>query len=175
MRPEAVDWPPGGSIISCRSGKDAKEMELAWWHWMVLGLALGLVELVVPSFFIVWFGLGALLVGVAMLVAPAMAFSTQILLWTAASIAMTVLWFKVFRRDDGKIRSGQADEALGEIGVLVRAVEPLGVASARGEVRFQKPIMGSDVWPCLADEAIAAGERVKVLAVDGQILKVGKY
>jgi membrane protein implicated in regulation of membrane protease activity len=35
--------------------------------------------------------------------------------------------------------------------------------------------MGSDIWPCLADEAIGAGERVRVLAVDGQILKVGKY
>lgn len=150
-------------------------MDLAWWHWMVLGLALGLLELAVPSFFIIWFGLGALLVGVAMLAAPGIAFSGQIMLWTAASVAMTVLWFKVFRREDGKTRSGQADEALGEIGVLVRAVEPLGVASARGEVRFQKPVMGSDVWPCLADEAIAAGERVKVLAVDGQILKVGKY
>jgi membrane protein implicated in regulation of membrane protease activity len=150
-------------------------MELAWWHWMVLGLGLGLVELFVPSFFIIWFGLGALLVGVAMLVVPDMVFSTQILLWTAASVVMTVLWFWVLRKDGGKTRSGQADEVVGEIGVLVRAVEPLGVASVRGEVRFQKPILGSDVWPCLADEAIAAGERVRVLAVDGQLLKVGKY
>ena len=150
-------------------------MELAWWHWMVLGLGLGLVELAVASFFIIWFGLGALLVGVAMLVAPGMVFSTQILLWTAASVAMTALWFRVLRKDAGKTRSGQANEALGEIGVLVRAVEPLGVNSARGEVRFQKPVMGSDVWPCLAEDAIAAGERVRVLAVDGQLLKVGKY
>ena len=150
-------------------------MELAWWQWMVLGLGLGLLELVVPSFFIIWFGLGALLVGLAMVIVPGMSFSSQIVLWTIASVLMTVLWFWVFRRDDGKTRSGQANEALGEIGVLVRAVEPLGIESARGEVRFQKPVMGSDVWPCLADEAIAAGERVKVLAVDGQILKVGKY
>lgn len=150
-------------------------MDLVWWHWMVLGLALGLLELAVPSFFIIWFGLGALLVGVALLAAPGIAFSGQVLLWTAASVAMTALWFKVFRREDGKTRSGQANEALGEIGILVRAVEPLGVSSARGEVRFQKPVMGSDVWPCLADEAIAAGDRVRVLAVDGQLLKVGKY
>ncbi|KAF0164962.1 MAG: hypothetical protein FD157_1643 [Rhodocyclaceae bacterium] len=150
-------------------------MELAWWHWMVLGLGLGLLELVVPSFFIIWFGLGALLVGIAMLAAPGIAFSTQIVLWTLASVAMTVFWFRVFRKDGGKTRSGQANEVLGEIGVLVRAVEPLGVESGRGEVRFQKPVMGSDVWPCLADEAIAAGERVRVLAVDGQLLKVGKY
>ena len=149
-------------------------MELDWWHWIILGLGLGLVELVVPSFFVIWFGLGALLVGVALLLVPAMGFTAQILLWTLASIAMTVLWFKVLRKEGGKTRSGQANEALGEVGVLVRAIEPLGVASARGEVRFQKPILGSDIWPCLADEAIAAGERVRVLAIDGQLLKVGK-
>jgi membrane protein implicated in regulation of membrane protease activity len=150
-------------------------MELVWWHWMVIGLALVVMELAVFSFFVIWFGLGALLVGVGMLVVPDMAFSTQMLLWTAASVAMTVLWFTVLRKRGDKTRSGQADEVLGEIGVLVRAVEPLGVASVRGEVRFQKPILGSDVWPCLADESIAAGERVRVLAVDGQLLKVGKH
>lgn len=149
-------------------------MELDWWHWIVLGLGLGLLELAVPSFFVIWFGLGALLVGITMLLMPTLPFSAQILIWTLASVAMTVLWFKVLRNDGNKTQSGQADAALGEIGVLVRAVEPLGAASARGEVRFQKPIMGSDSWPCLADEVIAAGERVKVLAVDGQILKVGK-
>lgn len=149
-------------------------MELAWWHWMVLGLGLGLGELLVPAFFLIWFGLGALLVGLVLLLAPGTAFSAQILLWTAASVAMTVLWFRVLRDDKRKTRSGQADEVVGEIGVLVRAVEPLGAASLPGEVRFQKPILGSDRWPCLADDAIAAGERVRVLAVDGQLLKVGK-
>lgn len=146
-------------------------MELAWWHWMILGLALGLAELAVPSFFIIWFGLGALLVGVVMLLVPSISLTTQILLWTLASVALTVLWFKVFRERVVKTRSGQADEVLGEIGVLVRAVEPFG----KGEVRFQKPVMGADTWPCLADESIAAGERVKVLTIDGQLLKVGKY
>ncbi|PKO84054.1 MAG: hypothetical protein CVU17_05610 [Betaproteobacteria bacterium HGW-Betaproteobacteria-11] len=144
-------------------------MELLWWHWVVLGLMLGLAEIAVPSFFIIWFGLGALLVGLVLLLVPGLSFSAQVLLWTLASVAMTVLWFKVFR-NAGKTRSGQADEVLGEIGVLTHAVEPF----ARGTVRFQKPVLGSDVWPCLADEAIAAGERVKVLAVDGQLLKVGK-
>jgi len=149
-------------------------MEIAWWHWIVLGIGLGLAELAVASFFVIWFGLGAVLVGLVVLLAPGLSFGIQILLWTLASVAMTVLWFRVFRRDAEKTRSGQADEVLGEIGVLVRAVEPLGVSSGRGEVRFQKPVMGSDIWPCLADEAIPAGERVRVLAVDGQLLRVGR-
>lgn len=145
-------------------------MELVWWHWMVFGLALGLAELAVPSFFLIWFALGALLVGAALLVAPELSLAAQILLWTLASAAMTILWFKVLRDKSNLMRSGQADDVLGEIGVLVRAVQPF----EKGEVRFQKPVMGSEVWPCLADEAIAAGERVRVLAVDGQLLKVGK-
>ena len=37
-----------------------------------------------------------------MLAAPGIAFSGQVMLWTAASVAMSVLWFKVFRREDGK-------------------------------------------------------------------------
>lgn len=140
---------------------------------MVLGLGLALVELALPSFFVIWFSLGALFTGVVLLALPTIGFPAQILIWTLASVAMAVLWFKYFR-NVSRTRAGQADEALGEIGVLVRAIEPLDVSSLRGEVRFQKPVMGADAWPCIADESIAAGERVKVVAVDGQLLKVAK-
>ncbi|MBK6907094.1 MAG: NfeD family protein [Rhodocyclaceae bacterium] len=143
-------------------------MSPLWWHWIILGLALAVVELAVPSFFIIWFGLGALVVGLTMLVWPGLELTPQITLWTAASIAFTTLWFTVLRKQGGDTRTGQADEALGEIGVLVSAVEPF----QRGEVRFQKPVMGAEVWPCIADTAIAAGARVRVSAVDGQLLKV---
>lgn len=144
-------------------------MDIVWWHWMVLGLGLGLAELALPSFFIIWFGLGALVVGLVLLIWPDTGLTAQLLLWTLTSIAMTVLWFKVFRADKSA-RSTHAESALGEFGVLVRAIEPAGCS----EVRFQKPVLGADVWPCRADEAIAANERVKVLAVDGQFLKVAK-
>ena len=39
-------------------------MHLEWWHWVVGGIVLILAELAIPSFFIVWFGLGALLVAI---------------------------------------------------------------------------------------------------------------
>ena len=38
-------------------------MDMQWWHWAVLGLVLGLLELATPGgFFIVFFGVGAMLV-----------------------------------------------------------------------------------------------------------------
>ena len=42
-------------------------MDFEWWHWIVLGIALVIAELAVPAFFVIWFGLGALLVGLALL------------------------------------------------------------------------------------------------------------
>ncbi|MGB4767600.1 MAG: NfeD family protein [Rugosibacter sp.] len=154
-------------------------MQILWWHWMVLGLGLALSELALFSFFIIWFALGALLVGLALLLSPELSFTTQILLWTVASVLMTVSWFKFFRNTN-KTHAGQAAAVIGEVGTLVRAIEPFNTSvggtgsSGRGEVRFQKPVMGTDTWPCIADEFIAAGTRVKVVGVDGQFLKVGK-
>jgi inner membrane protein len=39
-------------------------LDMVWWHWMVLGLFLTALELVAPgSFFIIFFGVAALIVG----------------------------------------------------------------------------------------------------------------
>jgi membrane protein implicated in regulation of membrane protease activity len=146
-------------------------VEAEWWHWAVAGLALMLAELAVPAFVLVWFGLGALLVGLALAVAPSLSSTAQLSLWLLASLTLVALWFKVFKRDQHKTRIGMADaDVIGEIGLLSKAVAPF----EKGEVRFQKPIVGSEVWPCIADQTIAAGERVKVLSVEGSFLKVAR-
>ncbi|MDI3514289.1 MAG: NfeD family protein [Gammaproteobacteria bacterium] len=146
-------------------------MTLEWWHWEIAGLALVLLELAVPAFFVIWFGFGAMLVGLALLVAPGLALSAQIGLWVLASVAMTVLWFRVFRRSQHKTLVGTAaGEVIGEIGLLVSAVAPF----ERGKVRFQRPVLGAEEWACVAEVAIAAGERVRVLSVEGSYVKVAK-
>ena len=146
-------------------------MTLEWWHWEIAGLALVLLELAVPAFFIIWFGFGAMLVGLVLLVAPGLALSAQIGVWVLASVAMTVLWFRVFKRSQHKTLVGTAaGEVIGEIGLLVSAVAPF----ERGKVRFQRPVLGADEWACVAESAIAAGERVKVVSVEGSYVKVTK-
>lgn len=141
-----------------------------WWHWVVGGIALVLLELAVPAFFVIWFGLGALLVGLLLVVAPSLSFTTQIVVWTVASVGMTVLWFKVFRSDKQQTRSGQADSVVGEVGMLLTAV----AAYQPGQVRFQKPVLGAELWECRTEDDIAAGERVKVLSVEGNYVQVAR-
>ena len=146
-------------------------MHPEWWHWIVGGIALTLAELAVPAFYIIWFGLGALLVGLLLLFAPALSLTAQVGLWIVASLAMVALWFRVFRASFQKTRSGTADgEGIGEIGLTVGAIAPF----AKGKVRFQRPLLGAEEWTCLADQEIAAGERVRVTAVEGSFLKVEK-
>ena len=113
-------------------------MQPEWWHWAVLGIGLIIAELAVPAFFIVWFGLGALLVSLIVLVAPSLGLTAQLLTWTVASVAMVVIWFRIFKPGMHKTRVGMSDSNIvGEVGMLTRDVEPY----QKGQVRFQKPLI----------------------------------
>ena len=144
---------------------------IEWWHWVLGGLGLVLLELALPSFFVIWFGLGALLVGLSMLALPALSLTAQIALWIITSVVLVVLWFSVFKRSQHKTLIGTAaGEVIGEVGLLVSAVAPF----QRGKVRFQRPLLGAEEWVCMAETAITAGERVRVVSVEGSFIKVAK-
>ena len=144
-------------------------MLIEWFHWAILGIFLMLTELVVPSFVLVWFGLGALVVGFTLSVFPFLDIVSQLQLWTIFSVLAIIVWFKVFKPAHHKILVGRSSaEAIGEVGLLVDDVDTF----KKSHVRFQKPLMGSDIWECLADSAIKAGSRVKVVSVEGNVVKV---
>jgi len=144
-------------------------MPIEWWHWMVLGVALVLCELAIPAFFVVWFGLGALIVGLTLVLIPSLVLPAQIVIWIAASLAFVVLWFKVFKVHVHRTKIGLSKgQFTGEVGLVTREIKPY----QKGQIRFQKPILGAEAWEAIADEDIAPGERVHVLAVEGNILRV---
>lgn len=147
-------------------------IEMIPWHqWAILGLALIISELLIPAFVLVWFGLGALAVAVLAALAPEASFTVELLVWIAASTSLVLLWFKVFKPHHHKISSGRSSaEAVGEVGLLISDIEPFGKAKAR----FQTPLLGSDVWECVSDEKIPANSRIRVVSVEGSILKIAK-
>ncbi len=144
-------------------------MEIVWWHWIAGGLLLALLELVVPAFFLIWFGMGALVVGVIMLIVP-IPLGMQLTLWGICSSVMVYLWFRHFKNPDRTKAGISKDAFLGETGMIVKEVSELG----KGQIRFQKPILGSETWPVISDETIPAGERAHIIDVMGQTLKVSR-
>lgn len=146
-------------------------MNVVWWHWVVLGIVLTLLELAIPSFFVVWFGVGAALTGLVLLAFPLLPLGGQVLVWTLASLAMVWAWFKVFRKDAVRTRVGQSTgQLVGEVGLVTREVRPFQA----GEIRFQKPMLGADTWNCRSEVDLKVGERARVLAVEGNIVTVGR-
>ena len=146
-------------------------MAIEWWHWAVAGMVLILAELAVPAFVLIWFGLGALLVALVVAVFSSLGITAQLAIWLLLSLALVGLWFVLFKPGLYRSRVGMsASGLLGEVGLLTHEVSPF----EKGEVRFQKPMLGAEVWPCIADESIDVGSRVRVLTVEGSLLKVGR-
>lgn len=146
-------------------------MQIEWWYWIVAGVALLLCELAIPVFVLVWFGLSAVLVGILLAILPSVGLTFQLGLWLALSIVLVFFWFRVFKPGQHKTRIGMADANLvGEIGLLTHPVAPF----QKGQVRFQKPLLGSEVWSCIAEEEIATGARVRIVAVEGSLLRIAR-
>ncbi|MGN8261055.1 NfeD family protein [Pseudomonas sp. SMSB3] len=142
-------------------------MEMQWWIWLVFGIALILLELVLPTFFIIWFGIGAVLVALIAMAAPTLQLDMQVLSWVLFSSVTTLLWFKLFKPKQPDVR-WTADSVIGEVGLLTASVSQF----QKGRVRFQKPLLGSEEWTCVADTDIPAGERVRLIAVEGNTARV---
>jgi len=145
---------------------------IAWWHWLVLGFCLIGLELLIPSFTIIWFGLGAVAVALLVLLIAGIPLWLQVLLWAVASVAFTLMWFKYLRPRNNRTHAGQSKEALiGETGIIIRGTAD---SYAKGTVRFRIAILGADEWTCYADEPLTVGDMVQVEDIEGQMLKVRK-
>ncbi len=148
-------------------------MTMLWWHWLSFGLILISAELFIPSFTIIWFGLGACFVGLFLYILPESSFSVQLFTWTLASSVLTFLWFRVLKpKMVDKTTAGMSQEAIvGETGMVVKSnATPLG----RGRVRFTLPVLGAEEWDYTSAEVLQPGEHVRVSGIDGHVLKVKK-
>lgn len=147
-------------------------MQIEWWYWIIAGFCLIGLELVFPSFTIIWFGLGALVVGILKALWPALPTAVQVVLWVAASVSFTLMWFKYLRPKGNRNRAAASGEGIvGVTGVVVRGADD---SCDRWTVRFRTPILGSEEWCCYADEVLQVGDSVRVAEIEGEVLKVVK-
>jgi membrane protein implicated in regulation of membrane protease activity len=142
---------------------------VAYWHWLVLGMVLAGIEIFVPSFTILWFGVGALLVG-ATLYFVDLSTAWQLMLWAISSGLFTWGWFHFFRnRAPNRTMAGLSREAmLGETAQVI--IAPHG--DKRGTVRFATPKLGAEEWEFICEQPVAVGDRVAVQDVSGNTLIV---
>ena len=148
------------------------EFAFEYWHWIVFGIALMLSEIFIGSFFIVWFGTAAVVVGLLLLPLPNMSGTAQLILWAISSASFALAWFKLIKPlNIDKTKAGLSKEAmLGEVGQVLQI--PSG--DKRGKVRFPAPVLGSDEWLIISHETVSIGDRVSVVDLSGNALIVEK-
>jgi inner membrane protein len=139
-------------------------MDLSWWLWLLLGFVLLVLELMTPGgFFIFFFGVGAIVVGLLTVLGVAGSAAVQWLLFAVISIAAFAIFRRPLqgwlgRRPDHEVDAlvGQVAITLGEIGV-----QEIGKAELRGTAWAARNV-GSTV--------LRPGERCHVERVEGLML-----
>jgi len=139
---------------------------MEWWVWLAGGLVLMVAELVTPSgFFIMFFGLGALTVGVLARSGLAESGWAQWLLFTLFSLGYVLLFRGQLARRFQIPPPPAVDSFVGVLAVPQGEIEPGAVG--RVEVR------GSS-WSArnVGTVPIYIGQRCTVVSVDGLLLAV---
>ena len=145
-------------------------MELLYWHWIVLGIGLVLLELLIPSFTALWFGLGAISVGFMLLFDPTLSLTFQVSFWASVSAILTLSWFKYFKPEPKHGGNVSLADVEGEVGLVIS--KPSGGRS--GKVRFSTPLQGVDEWHFKSDEDLEAGDQIEVIGIKDSVLKMKK-
>ncbi len=144
---------------------------IEYWHWIVLGILLIGMEVFAPTFFLLWLGVSAVIVGAVMTLLT-LSFNTQLLIWVILSTVSIITWFKLIQpRIKDKSFSGMAEEAIsGQTGIVIS----FNPDSNKGRMKFPAPILGNDEWNIISSEALSTGDRVCVKSVVGNALSVSK-
>ena len=142
------------------------DIEIVYWHWLVFGMLLIIAKLLLPSFTIFWFGLGALAVAALLFFVPDMQLPWQLAAWAVSSSVMTFLWSRYFRTGAGAGR----DAVIGERGTVSSPPDDKG----HGRVRFTRPVLGSSEWPFICTDEVSIGDSVYIKDISGNTLIVEK-
>ncbi|MDD5359328.1 MAG: NfeD family protein [Sulfurovaceae bacterium] len=137
-----------------------------WWHWIILGILLIIIELGIGTFFILGLGIGAILVGILDLLIG-LSFTGALGLWILFSIVAIIIWFKYYKETTIST-SGQSNKSFDTIGTVSKEIK----AHGRGEVVFDTPVLGNTSWDATSKHNIEVGSRVTIKEINGQLIVV---
>jgi len=145
--------------------KDFLKPELIWF---LAGIALLIMEFMAPGLIIAFFGVGACLVAIICIFAD-ISLNTQLIIFIISSVLLLIVLRKRLKGVfTGHVKATQemteqVSELVGERVVVTAAITP----TAGGKVELH-----GTSWSAQADEEIAEGTMVEIVAKDNLTLKV---
>ena len=128
------------------------------WPWVIGAVVLAGLEIVGPGVYLLWIGLGALVVGLAVLVAPELPLSWQLLVFAVAMLGSTSLGFAIQRRSRSTPPGTSLNQELdGLVGRQAQAIAAF--SGGRGRIR-----VGDSSYAAASPAAIAEGQDLVITA-----------
>ncbi|PKO91149.1 MAG: NfeD family protein [Betaproteobacteria bacterium HGW-Betaproteobacteria-1] len=143
------------------------------WLWGILGLMLVAMEMMNETFYILWFGIAALIVSVCLYFFPELHAGWQFLIFAIFSLGSLAIWKIYYRKSpdlDLKVGQSQGDE-VGRIGTIVEAVN----RKQNGRIQFAQGVMGSKEWTAISEEELEVGSEAEITAVVGNAMTVKRH
>lgn len=137
-----------------------------WWHWIILGISLLIIEMSIGTFFMLGLGVAAIIVGLIDSLID-LSFTLELTIWVLLSILSIMAWFKWFR-EDPITESGQSNYRLDTLGVVIEDIQP----HSRGKVTFDTPVLGNTSWHATSKVDIDKDTRVQIVQINGQLIEV---
>ncbi len=141
---------------------------IIFWHWWVLATVFFVLEVLSLSFFFLWIGMAAVIVGALVFVMPELSWQGQFFTWAVISVVMAVGWRAYKKKNPGGSKSDQpllnkrGEQYVGRTFTLETPIEN----------GFGKVKVDDSIWKIECEKDIEAGKKVKVTAVDGTVLQV---
>lgn len=137
----------------------------AFWHWWALGGLLVIVEAFAPGYMFLWFGVAAGLVGLFLVIWPALPLSAQLLMYAGLLIlcAFGWRWYQRVRpvvTDQPELNRRGAQYVGRRFGLVTPIV------NGRGRIEI-----GDSSW-AVAGPELPVGRIVEVTGVEGAVLQV---
>jgi inner membrane protein len=140
-------------------------VENAPWLWAAAGIILLASEMLAPGVYLLWIGLAATVTGVVAWLFPGLGFDGHGLIFAALGTASIYLGHRYFYSDKATVEEMPVNRrGQNHVGKVYQVVEP--IESGRGHVS-----VGDGRWLAEGPDS-AVGDMVRVISVEGTILKV---
>jgi inner membrane protein len=140
-------------------------MTIVFWYWWALAAVLLVLEMLLPGLVFLFLAIGAAASGILLLIAPGAALELQLFVFAIVAVVSAVLLRPMLRRLQNRAHEPNINaRAAAMIGRTFFLDQPL--LGGRG-----RAVLGDGSWTITGPD-MAAGAKVRVVAVDGTELKV---